>query len=154
MEDSLTIRMPELPDPMMGCIYKLYYGETYVVVKAKTYQRSKTIIEYALDRYLKAGKKDLLYNRFFAYIQAYRKTYNHQLLVKVILKSNSPYQLLKKEQEELDKARYDLNCFNNSFDAYVPKGIQGRRKQWINRGHYLNFMMWKKRRKSQLNQSI
>ena len=126
-----------------GCVYKLFWGEIYVIIKCKTFARSKTIIEQSLDRFLNRGGKDILYHRFFTYIKMHPF---YSFRVKILLNSDNPYQLLIKEQEWLDKAKDDHNCFNISFDAYVPHGIQGKRKAWINRGHYLNFMIWKKRR--------
>lgn len=132
------------PHPgLEGCVYKLFWGEVYVIIKCKTFARSKTIIEQSLDRFLNKKGKDILYHRFFTYIKMHPF---YSFRVKILLKSDNPYQLLIKEQEKLDEAREDLNCFNISFDAYVPHGIQGKRKAWINRGHYLNFMIWKKRR--------
>jgi hypothetical protein len=138
----LLPKISPIPD-LEGCVYKLFWGEVYVIVKCKTFVRSRTIIEQSLNAYTSRGKRDLLYHRFFDYIKTHPF---YSFRVKVLLKSDSPYQLLIKEQEELDKAKPDLNCFNNSFEAYVPKGIQGSRKAWINRGHYLNFMIWKKKR--------
>jgi hypothetical protein len=137
----LVPKIDLIPD-LEGCVYKLFWGEVYVIVKAKTFIRSKTIIESSLERFLEKNKRDLMYHRFFSYI----KDHPHMnFRVKILLKSDNPYRLLIKEQEELDKCHSDLNCFNNSFVAYVPKGIQGKRKAWINRGHYLNFMIWRKK---------
>lgn len=133
--------IPAIPD-LSGCVFKLFWGEVYVIVKAKTFMRAKTIIENSLEAFLERSKPDLMYNRFFGYIKAHPL---NNFTVKVLLKSDNPYLLLIKEQEELDKSYLDDYCFNILFDAYVPKGIQGKRKAWINRGVYLNFMQWKKK---------
>lgn len=125
-----------------GCVFKLSWGEKFIIVKCKTFVRAKTIIEQSLQAYLTRGKQDMLYTRFFGYIKLHPGL---GFVVKILYKGDSPYQLLKHEQIFLDKFRDDPNCFNQSFDAYVPKGIQGSRKAWINRGHYLNFMMWKRK---------
>jgi hypothetical protein len=140
----LVPKIDLIPD-LEGCVYKLFWGEVYVIVKCKTFVRSKTIFEQSLDRFLNRNGEDILYHRFFTYIKTHPF---YSFRVNVVLRSNNPYRLLVKEQELLDESRSDLNCFNVSFDAYVPKGIQGKRKAWINRGHYLNFMTWKKKRSS------
>ena len=44
----------------------------------------------------------------------------------------------------LNKNKNNPNCMNVNSHAYIPKNIQGKRKAWINRGHYLNFMNWLK----------
>jgi hypothetical protein len=130
------------PPDTIGCVFRLSWGEKYVIVKAKTFVRAKTIIEQSLHAYLVRGKQDLLYNRFFGYIKLHPGL---GFVVKILYKGDNPYQLLKHEQIFLDKSRLDPNCFNQTFDAYVPKGIQGKRKSWINRGHYLNFCLWRKK---------
>lgn len=143
-----TPRLDPIPD-LGACICKIFWGDAYVVAKCRTFARLKTIIEDSLDRYLRKGKHDLMYERFFFYIKAYP---NCNFRVKVLFKSENPYELLVKEQEWLDKSKFDLNCMNNSWDAYIPKGIQGDRKAWINRGHYLNFMNWKRNRESKTSE--
>lgn len=126
-----------------GCVFKLFWGDVYVIIKCNQFNWYKSIIEQALYYFFKKNKPDLLYNRFFGYIKTHPF---YSFRVKVLFISESPYELLCKEQEYLDECMNDPNCFNNSFDAYIPKGIQGKRKAWINRGVYLNFMMWKKKR--------
>ena len=92
---------------------------------------------------------DKLYEKFFDYIKEYPF---YEFRVEFLFESENHYQLLIHEQQELDKAKNDEDCFNTSFMAYVPKGIQGKRKAWINRGDYLNFMQWmKKYRENHVN---
>jgi hypothetical protein len=128
-----------------GCVFKLFWGDAYIIAKCHYFDWYKNTIEQALYSHFKKNKPDLLYNRFFGFIRTHPF---YTFRVKILFQSESPYRLLCREQEELEKAQADANCFNTSFEAYVPKGIQGKRKSWISRGTYLNFMMWKKRRRA------
>lgn len=134
------MEVPKIPYRYVnGCVFKLFWGEKYVIVKCKMFARAKTNIETSLFYHLKTGMHDRLYEKFFDYIKSH-PFYEFQL--QIIFKSDNHYQLLVHEQEELDKSKDDNNCMNTTFMAYVPKGIQGKRKAWINRGDYLNFMQW------------
>jgi hypothetical protein len=126
-----------------GCVFKLFWGNGYVVIKGKTFLRQRTIIQSSLDLFLRKGTKDRHYSKFFEYIKAHTGS---SFEVEILYLDENPYQLLINEQTWLEKCKNDINCMNTIFDAYIPKGIQGSRKSWINRGHYLNFKMWQKRR--------
>lgn len=133
---------PKLPYyNIKGCVFKLYWGSKYVIIKCKTYARAKTIIEQSLSYHFKTGMNDKLYNNFFDYIDS---NSDHSFVVEVVTQSDNPYLLLISEQTELNKSKGDPNCMNVNSEAYIPKGIQGNRKAWINRGHYLNFKNWQK----------
>lgn len=126
-----------------GCVFKLFWGEAYVIIKGKTFMRQRTIIQNSLDFFLRKGSRDKHYQKFFEHIKSH---HYGNFTVEILFESEKPYQLLKTEQIWLDKCKTDPNCMNTIFDAYIPIGIQGSRKSWINRGHYLNFKMWQKRR--------
>ncbi len=137
----------DLPN-IKSCVYKLWYKDKYIIEKCKTLSISVSKLEKGLQCFIKntpngRDTKNLAYD-FFNYI-----LWNGggELRVEVIFEHSNPYQLLKREQEELDKARDDENCLNQRFDAYIPIFTQTNgRGSWINRGYYLNFCMWKKKR--------
>lgn len=136
---------PQIPyQSVNGCVFRLYWGEKYVVIKCKTFARAKTLIETSLSYHFKTGMHDHLYEKFFEYIKF---NPDHHFKPDILYQSDNPYHLLIFEQQELDKGKQDTNCMNIYFDAYIPKLIQGKRKAWINRGHYLNFRMWLKKHK-------
>lgn len=135
--------IPQLPyHNIKGCVFKLFWGEKFVIIKCRTYARAKTIIEQSIFYHLKTGMNDKLYNNFFDYID---NNSDHSFEVEIIYQNNNPYKLLIAEQTELNKAKDNPNCMNVNSEAYIPKGIQGNRKAWINRGHYLNFKNWRKK---------
>lgn len=131
-----------------GCVYKLWYADRYVIIKARTLARSLQIVENGLHRFLKdtpKGRKQTdIYYQFNTHIlnNPFQK-----FTIELVETSNNPLTLLKKEQLELNKSKTDSNCLNHSFDAYIPKFTQvnGNKKSWINRGYYLNFMQWKRK---------
>jgi hypothetical protein len=137
-----TVPIPFIPD-VQGCVFKLYWSKFYIVIKVKTFLRQRTIIQESLDRFLRKGTPDHHYTSFFEYIKDHP---GENFRVEVLFESENPYMLLKHEQIWLDKSKNDIYCLNTIFEAYIPKGIQGSRRSWINRGHYLNFRMWLKRR--------
>jgi hypothetical protein len=135
-----------------SCVYKLHYNGMYLIEKCKTLPVSVQKLQNGLNAFIKGTEKgrrgyNLAY-RFFSYILWNE---GHEVTVEVILESKNPYQLLKAEQIALDEAKSDPNCLNLSFDAYIPVHTQVNGVgSWINRGYYLNFCIWKKKR---LNQS-
>jgi hypothetical protein len=125
-----------------GCVFKLFWGEKYVIVKCKMFARAKTIIEESLGYYIKGTKmRDKLYDNFFQYI---RTTPFYSFRDEILYKGDNPYHLLKQEQLALYNGEHDVNCMNVRFESYYPKLIQGKEKYWINRGHFLNFKRWQK----------
>lgn len=135
---------PKIPyQNVQGCVFKLFWGEKYVIVKCKTFAYAKKIIEKSMFYHFKTGMNDNLYGRFFDYIKT---APFYSLRVEILAETENPYQLLIKEQLSLNEAKNDQNCLNASFDAYIPQFTQVNGKgSWINRGYYLNFMIWKKR---------
>ena len=106
-----------------GIVYKLSYAGKYVIVKGATLVGSLKIINNAYKQY------DPKNERFAGHL--YGHLFKHLFLtedlgrfrIKTFAKLNgrtSQYQLLKREQMELDKARYDTNCLNNNVEAYIP----------------------------------
>lgn len=148
-------KIPLIPD-VQGCVYKLWYSERYIIVKAKTLLRSVQTIEVDLGYFFKGREKEKnLYHDFYIHIEC---SPDQDFKIEVILQSDNPYELLKAEYIALEQGYSDINCMNKIFEPYVPKATQKNgKKSWINRGYYLNFMQWKKRRlnqnKTELHQS-
>jgi len=141
----------DVPD-IESCVYKLWYDNKYIIEKCKNLPISVSKLVKGLNCFIKntphgRDPKNLAYD-FFKYI-----LWNEgkSLSIEVLFTSNNPYQLLKREQQELYASKNDENCLNKSFDAYIPIFTQvNGEKSWINRGYYLNFCIW---RKKLLNQS-
>lgn len=143
----MACQIPILPG-VNGCVYKLWYANRYVIVKCKTLFRSAQNIESGLDYFFKGTpkgrKEEDFYHEFFVHVQMHPF---EQFKIELLLVSDNPYQLLKAEQKALWYAEKDAQCLNQKFDAYIPQFTQVNGKgSWINRGYYLNFCIWKKRK--------
>lgn len=117
-----------------SCVYKLYYGEYYAIIKGKTLSGSIYLFERGYAAYIAAGGgrgnkhagkgqeewegKNSFYYKFYETIY-----YNPGLpfTVEVLLESNDGYQLLKTEEQELAKSIKDKKCLNSNITAYIPK---------------------------------
>lgn len=139
-----------IPDNIESCVYKLWYSDKYIIEKCKNLPISVQKIVNGLNCFIKntphgRDRKNLAY-KFFNYI-LWNQNEDIDLRIEVVFVSKNPYQLLIREQEELYNAKNDESCLNISFDAYIPIFTQVNGVgSWINRGYYLNFMQWKKKK--------
>lgn len=145
-----------IPDEYLeteSAVYKLYYGEKYVIVKGKTLAGSVYLIEKGYGGFIAGGGgtgnkaggagqnewdgTNAYYFKFYTYI------YNNpglQFNVLVLLESNNAYQLLKREQQELNKSFTDKSCLNNNVQAYLPKfNKKTWQYGWVKMAHVMNF---------------
>lgn len=125
-----------------GCVYRLYCGKKYIIVKGKTLAGSIFLIEkgyaYAIafgHQQIEKGKELPYYYAFYKYIKDHP---DYLFKIEIILESENPYQLLKREQIELDQMFTDKNCLNANMIAYTPK--------WISKAYVMNFKKFLKNR--------
>lgn len=129
------------------CLYRLAFNNKYVIVKAKDLQKSIESIQKALNQFIRHSElqrnPENLYFHFFSFISRHQKGVFD---LRVLLESESAYELLKAEQLALNEAREDVNCLNNSVDAYVPNYNEATESYgWISKAAVLNFKKWAKR---------
>lgn len=122
-----------------GCVYKLTYGGKYIIVKGKTLAGSLFQVQKGYTWF--EDKMDAaLYAHFYRHIL---KNPNKNFTVRVLLHSRNSYNLLKKEQSELDKRRFDCNMLNNSMEAYIPLYKEATATfGWIERVSVMNFQKY------------
>lgn len=121
-------------------VFRLSYGEKCLIVKGKTLSGALFLIKKGFEIYTPdRARKDMLYWKFFNHVL---KTPGKRFRVRILMATHNPYRLLKREQNELDKAVYDKSILNSNKKAYIP---QYRKKLqafgWIDRAYVLNF--WK-----------
>lgn len=141
-----------------ACVYRLWYGDMYVIVKGKNLAGSVFLIQKGLAYFLagggrvgnqtpsgKAGEghregqgKNTFYFQFYSHVKANPSL---EWKVEVVFESDNGYQLLKREQIELAAAITDKRCLNSNVEAYIPKF---RAKtfmygDWIKPAHVLCF---------------
>lgn len=122
------IPIPDEYFEVENCVYKLYYGDRYIIVKGKTLSGSIYLIEKGYANFISSwggidGKEwdddtNLFYKKFYLYIHKHPKK---QFTLEIVLESNNPYQLLLKEQELLDVSIKKAKCLNSNVEAYIPK---------------------------------
>lgn len=128
---------------VLPAVYKLWYGQKYIIVKGKTIGGSLFLIERGFSWFnKKMDNNGILYRHFYSYIKS-KPSLSFEL--EIILKSADALCILKKEQDELDKARYDRYCLNNQIEAYLPQyneatGMYG----WIEKSAILSFQKYLK----------
>lgn len=137
------ITPPKLSDLTKGYVYRLWYGEKYLIVKCKTLYWSLKSINTDIERYFKntkSGRSDNNDNSiFYGHIFANPEL---EFRMDIILMSDNPYQLLKQEVISLEWSN-DPDCCNKTRLPYIPDDISKMKTgSWINRGHYLNFKKW------------
>lgn len=125
-------------------VYRLSYAGKYVIVKGKTLAGSLYFIELGYGWFNGAvAKKQPLYLHFYQHIKA---NPGGRFRVKVLISTLNQYNLLKKEQQELNKARFDPLCLNNTTEAYIPLYSDVTESYgWMERSAVLNFKKWLKR---------
>lgn len=126
-------------------VYRLTYAGKFIIVKGKTLAGSLIIIANTFQSYSPDNKRFInhLYKHLYDHFKAnpYGR-FRIKTLAKKSLKINQ-YYLLKREQMEIDKHRYDKTCLNNQLEAYVPlynelTGMYG----WLDKMAVMNFKKW------------
>lgn len=130
------------------CIVKITYGLKYIIVKCMSQPASLKTIENALNAYIRGGKNNPngMYYFLYEYVKKHPGLDFH---VETIFASTSGYQLLCREQEELDKGRSGKKMLNNQLEAYIPAYNQEKKMYgWIPPVDVMNFRNWRKKHKA------
>lgn len=130
------------------CIVKITYGNRYVIAKCKLQSAGLKRIEDNVNSFIRGGKNnpDGLYYFFLNYI---KRQPGHKFKVQTLLASENAYELLKREQEELEKGFQSKKIMNNQAQAYIPNYNEEKEMYggWIPQIAVLNFNNWLKKRK-------
>lgn len=109
-------------------------------------------LKYFFANTPKGRKIEDLYYKFYSYVAD--NPFN-QFSIEVLLESESHFELLKKEFLLLQAGKPGNKCLNNVFEPYIPDFTQSNKKKaWLNRGSYLNFMEWKKKYETNQNMPV
>lgn len=160
------------PDDLevQSCVYKLFCGDRYVIVKGKTLAGSIYLIERGYAGFIAGGgrpntEKDTLNKKWEKvggsgqnewdgtnsyYMKLYKFIKENPLLPirhEVLIESDNAYVLLKTEQMALDAAVRDKKCLNNNLTSYIPiYRAKTKSYGWMNRGSVLAFKKFLKAR--------
>lgn len=156
--DGKTFDIDSIPVDIGSCVYRLWYGDMYVIVKGKNLAGSVFLIQKGMAYFFAgggrvgkdtpAGKpgeghkegqgKNTFYFQFYSHVKT---SPTLEWKVEVIFESDNGYQLLKREQQEIDASIRDKRCLNSNIVAYIPKfraksALYG---DWIKPTHVLCF---------------
>lgn len=126
-------------------VYKLSYSGKFIIVKGKTLAGSLIIISKTYLQYKQDSK------RFTGHL--YKHLYDHfkanesgRFRIKTLAKKgrkSSQYDVIKREQMELDRNRYNPLCLNNQLEAYIPLYNPSTDSYgWLDRITVMNFKRW------------
>lgn len=119
------------------CVYRLNLGKAgkFYIGKAQSLPQTMTQIAVQVERAIRTHNNDE--TGWFYHIIAY--IIKNRVMSATVERVNDEvidtWQLLKKEQELLDKNKNNPNCLNNNFDVYIPK--------WVAPDQLLLFNQWK-----------
>jgi len=131
-------------------VYKLKYAGKFVIVKGKTLWGSLNIIQLAYKQFKREDKRfnSHLYKYFYEHYNRKKGNPHYRFTVKILAKASvnvDHFELLKVEQNELDKNRTNPACLNNATEAYIPQLKPGADKYgWIDRDAVDRFRKWLK----------
>lgn len=149
MKEKLYVIRGNNKNQQESCVVKITYGNRYVIAKFKTQSAGLKRIEDNVNSFMRGGTNnpDGLYYHLLNYV---KRQPQHRFKVQTLLFSDNPYELLKREQEELDKGRKDKNFLNNQIQAYIPQYNEEKKMYggWIPQIAVLNFNNWLKNRKT------
>ena len=122
--NSFLFNVPEMKViEEIATVFKLFYGDIYVVHKGKTLAGSLFMLQKNLGYYIAYDhNKDNKFEKdyYFKFYDFIRRNPDRNFRVEVILKSCDAFEVLKTEQIELNKALGDKKCYNNNIQAYIP----------------------------------
>lgn len=127
--------LSELGSEVGKCLYKLYCGDRYIIHKGKSLSGSLFLLQKGCGYFLAFGHKvtddiNHYYFRFYQYVKNHR---DKPFSVELIMESGSGYELLMKEQQELDSARKKAKCLNNNITSYIPIQRSDGNHGWISK---------------------
>lgn len=161
---SRFYNIDSIPIDVLACIYRLWYGDKYVIVKGKNLAGSIFLIQKGLAYFFAGGGKvgngtpagiageghkegqgkNTFYFQFYTHV---KENPGLEWKAEVVMESDNGYQLLKREQIELMLSIKDKRCLNSNVEAYIPKfrsktSLYG---DWIKPAHVLCFKKYLKR---------
>ena len=133
-------------------VVKIQYGKSghYVIAKCKTVSTTLRMIENSLNAFIRGGKNNPggIYYYLFNFIKD-----NPGLKFKVttLVESENGYDLLVREQEELDKGIGNPLFLNNQTTSYVPAFDEEKETYgWLTKNEVMNYNRFMKSRKKSI----
>jgi hypothetical protein len=126
-------------------VYRLTYKGKFIIVKGKTLCGSLIIIANTWEQFTRGRDrfKDHLYTHLYNH---YWGKSGGRFTIKILAQVGpkcTQYEMLKREQMELDKHQVNVKCLNNAPEVYIPNynettGMYG----WLEKTAVMNFKKW------------
>lgn len=123
LAESIRFEIPNVPFGIGHCVYKLYYGDRYIINYGKDLAGSLYFLQngyayhVAYEQKVTDDKKNKTWIKFYQYIF---KNPEKKFRLEVVFKDKSAYQVLKQCQISLDNSIRDKKCLNNNLTPYIP----------------------------------
>lgn len=117
---EVKLNLPEIDNTIQGCVYKLYCGKKFLIIKGKTLAGSLMMFEKGYSYFVGYEHNITDKNRY--YYKMYYYIFRHpdfSINIQVLFTSENAYDLLVFEQEQLSKYFSDKKCFNNNLTSYI-----------------------------------
>ena len=135
---AFSLNIPETESEVGSCVFRLYYGDRFIIVKGKYLAFSLKLIRDALASFITYRHKETDHKghqnlKFFTWVRrCLDRNCPKSFRVVMVKQSPDPYELLCAEQEELLACISNKKCCNRNLTAYIPlynekKGAYG----WI-----------------------
>lgn len=121
--DGILFEIPNVPFGVGHCVYKLHYGDRYIINYGKDLAGSLFLIQKGFAYHVAYNQKESddktnkTWIRFYRYIE---KHPNEKFKIEVLFKNKSAFQILKRCQISLDNCISDRKCLNNNLTPYIP----------------------------------
>lgn len=131
---------------VLHVVFKIRYAGKFLIVSGKSLGGSMYFIQLGYSWYAEGKEKtDMLYLHLYRHVKAHPRG---QARVDILFDTSDQYQMLKRAQEELDKARHSSKCLNNNVEPYIPLYNDLTEEYgWMDKSAVLNFKKWLKARK-------
>lgn len=128
-------KVPEISSDLGSTVYKLYYGDRYIINKGKYLSFSLIMLQRGCGNFI-AYKRDekktaepVYHHKFYQYI---KDNPGKDFKVEIILSCDDALEILIAEQKALTSSYKDKKCLNNNIDAYIPKyNPEKKMHNWI-----------------------
>ena len=120
-----VLQMPAINEATGSCIYKLYYGDRYIIHRASNSLQGSLFNIIRAYSYFKgyanvhketSDKKDY----YFAFYNFIRRNKGKELRVEVLFESDNFYDLLVFEHRTLEENFSYKKCLNANISSYIP----------------------------------
>lgn len=126
-------------------VYQLSYAGKFIIIKGKTLCGSLIIIANTWEQFTRGRERfsGHLYVHLYNHVWGKSGSKFRITILARVNKKTTQYQILKREQMELDKHRHTPQCLNNAIESYIPQYDSATDMfGWLQKSAVMNFKRW------------